>query len=165
MNPLPVVIDTNIVSGLARRDLPAEELAALGQIAGAVRDSRLTVWVTTNVREELAQIQPADHQIPHWRVYEQWREIPGYPSTQTLPVDFQGARPVLEVYDGLRTFLRDPPDAQITAAAFQANAPFIVTYDIKSFRRFSEQIYPIAHVHVRIPTEFATDILPGLYEP
>ena len=154
--PVAIIPDTNIVSGLAKGDLPPEQLTALGQIADAVRDSSVTIWPTTNVRQELSRI-PVSHRGSHMAVYSQWREIPGYPSTQTLPELKLGAR-VGEVYGRLRTVLPDEPDAQIAAAAFQSGVPYVVTYDLATFRQFSREVEKICGVRVRTPSELVGEL-------
>jgi predicted nucleic acid-binding protein len=157
--PVRIAPDTNIASGLAKRDLPSNELLALGQIAAAVQDSHVTIWATTNVREELLKI-PEEHQAPHFAEYNQWREIPGFSSTQTLSTDFRSRDDVKNIFEELRTILPDENDARLTAAAYQARVRFVVTCDVDSFRKHAAQVEAVCAVQVPTPSEVVAQLVP-----
>ena len=150
-----IAFDTCIFPGLAKGDIPQREIDAIGHIESVAQTSRVTLWTSTNVREELGKYQDLQGRQEQFAIFDQWLEKPGYPSTQPLPEKL--SKSADGVYTQLCSFLGEG-DARLATAAYQVNATYVVTCDLKSFRRYADKVESITSVLVRIPSEIVAEL-------
>ena len=162
--PAAIVVDTNLISGQVKRDVPEPELQALGTLY-ANAPSATTIWATTNAKEELARI-PSDDRQAHMDVLEQYRAMPGYPADDPKRLlnvdDLLSTEAGDEAYRNLG-FLPDEPDRRLIAGAAQVGAAYFATNDENTILKFRSKIEEVAGVRARRPTEIVKEL--NLFDP
>jgi hypothetical protein len=125
-----ILADTNIVSGLARRDLPLAEQQAVIQIVEMVNRSAVTVTGTTVMRDELDRI-PEPYRGPHDAVYNTLRTLKT--SSGVTHVDANTGTIVRNpIYAQLCCVLPHEPDARMIAIGVEHGQEFFMTHDRRS---------------------------------
>ncbi len=151
-----ILVDTNIVSGLAKGDLPASELEAVGQLLGLVATGDVTVTGTTVMRDELDQI-PMPARAPHDAVYNTLRVLKTCSGVTWLdPATSQ----VVEnpTYTDLRAILPDEPDARMIAIGVEHSQDYFMTHDRKSVLNRRADVEAICPIKPRLPTEIVAEL-------
>lgn len=162
--PVAVVLDTNLISGQAKQDVPWGELGALDLLYENA-PSNLTIWATTNARDELSRVPP-EYRQDHMEVFQQYREMPGYPSadpTRLLNVDEALSTEAGDTAYRSLSFLPDEPDRRLIAGAAQVGAPYFATVDVETILRYKAKIEAVTEVKARQPTEIVHEL--GLARP
>src|SRR5262245_14946342 len=140
-------LDTSIVSGIAKNDLPAHERTACAAILQAEAAGHVELCASPVTKRELSAI-PAGHRGAHDGVYNALLIIPEVGDT-LLQVDIQqpgrsgirGPLPVITDVDHValrsilrgnkRSDIRTETDARHIWEAFKADADYFVTDDRK----------------------------------
>src|SRR6266481_6082152 len=116
-----VLVDTCVISGLARNDMKPEDAAAFCEMAAMVSDSKLTIWASTVAREEIDKV-PVQFRQAHLDQYNALRTIRASNATwvNTDPGS-TGYGTVVQHpdYKRFRSILKDENDARLV---FQAKA-------------------------------------------
>ena len=151
-----ILVDTNIVSGLAKGDLPPEQMEAVVTIVGMMQRSEVTLAGSTVLRDELNKI-PAQHRGPHDAVANTLRTLKTNSSVTWLDPNIGvtvGSMP----YAGLRKVLPDEPDARMIAIGEEHRQEFFMTDDRRSVLSHREQIASVCSIKPRRPTEILAEL-------
>lgn len=156
--PLAAYLDTCVVSGLAREDLPEVELTALDKILEAQKRGAVSLVTSRVTKEEIDKI-PDVHRRKHQTIYNLLADIPEAKAFRRdrfldiLPWDFgMRLQPMLAQ---LITTLPDEADARHVYQAAQNGVGYFVTTDYKTILAHRTQIEQIAKIKPRSPQEFA----------
>jgi len=105
-----ILVDTNIVSGLVKGDLPREQAQAVVTIVEMMQRSAVTLAGTTVMRDELNKI-PAPHRSLHIAIADTLRTLKTASGVTWLDPN-SGAVVESPTYTSLRRILPDEPDAR-----------------------------------------------------
>ncbi|WP_447600563.1 hypothetical protein [Nitrospira sp. Nam80] len=156
--PLGAYLDTCVVSGLAREDLPDVELAAQDQILDAQK-RRLISLVTSRVTKEEIEKIPQSYRRKHQTIYNLLADIPVAKAFRRnkpwslLPWDL-GVR-LQPMLAQLITTLPDEADARHIYQAAQNGVQYFVTTDYRTILAHRAKIERIAGIKAASPREFA----------
>jgi len=129
-----VLVDTCVISGVARRDMKPEDAAAFLRMADMVQRSELTMWASTVAREEIDRIPP-QFRADHIREYDALRKIRASNATW---IDSDPGSPTAgeivqhPAYRIARRILRDENDARLVFQAKAGGVTDFVTVDYNS---------------------------------
>ena len=129
-----VLVDTCVISGLARSDMKPEDSAAFCEMAAMVRDSNLTIWASTVARDEIDKVPPQFRQA-HLDQYDALRTVRASKATwiDTNPASTGHGSVVQHPdYKKFRSILKDENDARLVFQAKAAGVTDFVTVDYRS---------------------------------
>ncbi|PYR24412.1 MAG: hypothetical protein DMF98_15495 [Acidobacteria bacterium] len=154
-----ILVDTCIVSGLAKGDLPPAELQAVMQIVEMMKRSEVTLAGTTVMRDEPNKI-PARNRGPHDAVYNTLRIL--RTSSGVTWVDANsGTVRRNPVYNNLCGILPDEPDARMLAIGVEYSQQYCMTDDRRTILRHRATIASVCSIKPRLPTEILGELLRG----
>jgi hypothetical protein len=151
-----ILVDTNIVSGLVKGDLPREQAQAVVRIVEMMQRSDVTLAGTTVMRDELNKI-PAPHRSPHIAIADTLRTLKTVSGVTWLDPN-SGAVVESPTYTSLRRILPDEPDARMIAIGEEHCQNFYMTDDRKSVLNHREQIASVCSIKARRPTEVLAEL-------
>ncbi len=141
-SPPAVLVDTCVISGIARNDMKPADAEAFCQMAGMVQRSELTIWASTVAREEIDKI-PAEYRQAHVREYEALKTIRTSNATwiDTDP-NSTGFGTVVEHsdYQTICGILKDENDARLVFQGKAGGVTDFVTVDYKSILNKTDEL-------------------------
>lgn len=151
-----IMVDTNIVSGLAKGDLPREQAHAVVKIVEMMQRSYVTIAGTTVMRDELNRI-PVQHRNPHIAVADTLRTLKTASGVTWLDPKSSA---VVEspTYAALCRILPDEPDARMIAIGEEHRQDFFMTDDRETVLKHREQIASVCSIKPRRPTEVLAEL-------
>lgn len=152
--PLRVYVDTNVLSAVAKGELPAIEQAAFDAVAALVRSSAVTLLSSPVTLEEMNLIPPA-HRGPHIFQYDAVAKV----SSEITWYELDPAIEMLDevedpVFIELRDFLPDENDARHLAHAKLEGIDHTLTLDRRTILRYAPQLRDRFGMMVYKPSEF-----------
>src|SRR5438445_3049321 len=151
-----ILVDTNIVSGLVKGDLPREQAQAVVKIVEMMQRSDVTLAGTTVMRDELNKI-PAPHRSPHIAIADTLRTLKTASGVTWLDAN-SGAIVESPTYAALRRNLPDEPDARMIAIGEEHHQDYFMTDDRRSVLSRRERIASICSIKPRWPTEILAEL-------
>jgi hypothetical protein len=152
-----ILVDTNIVSGLVKGDLPHDQAQAVVTIVEMMQRSDVTLAGTTVMRDELNKI-PARHRSPHIAVADTLRTLKTSSGVTWLDPN-TGAVVESPTYSALCGILPDEPDARMIAIGEEHRQDFFMTDDRASVLKHREQIASVCSIKARRPTEVLAELV------
>lgn len=150
-------LDTCIVSGLVKDDLAKPEAEALQRILVARKRGAVSITTSAVTHDELSSI-PEEHRAPHELLYNLLDDVPAAPTHRTdsglTLMGVGGGRREDPLLTQLRAILADEGDAQHVFQAARNGVEFLITADVRSFARHSEQLQELCGVRVVLPSQF-----------
>jgi hypothetical protein len=157
MDPLTAYLDTCIISGLARRDLSAQELAALERILAAHKRGEVSLVTSQIAKTEIERV-PQAHRSPHEVIYYLLADVPAARFWRTDPglmlMNVGGGRRQDRLFISLSRLLPDAEDAMHVFQAAKNGVGFLITTDHRTLIRFSGDIERLCGVRVLCPMAF-----------
>ena len=151
-----ILIDTNMISGIAKRDLPPQELKAAAQIMGWVQSSWATVAASTVARDELDRI-PLSKRGQHDVVFNALNVLKTHSGVTYFDPN-SGSVIENPTYKSLRNLLPDEPDARMLAIGEEHGQEFFWTFDHKSILSRRSQVEAICSIKPRLGTEIVAEL-------
>lgn len=155
--PLPLYVDTCVLSAVANGELPAAERAAMDTIDGWVQSSSVTLFSSPVALEEMSRIPD-----PHFARHLQQYNAVGKVSSDLTWEEYNAATEVtdLEVedptYEELRDLLPDEPDAQHLAQAKLAGIDHVLTLDERTILSHATELQERFGIRVLKPSAFVS---------
>jgi predicted nucleic acid-binding protein len=162
---LHVYLDTCLVSGLAKRDLPPTEQKALRHLLLMHRAGRVSLMTSAVTKEELERLPGGVREL-HEDIYALLGEVPISPEVVPLPVtNAQESRLVGVLPDVTLTELRqlvpDENDARHLVHALKAGCDFFVTTDQRTIISKRESVEARFSLKIRKPSELVAELSDG----
>ena len=166
--PLRAYLDTNLVSALAKRDIPQSEVDALLELVELMHRGRLAL-VTSSVTEEEIDRVPEEHRAPHQGIYALLKKIPVVAEAVARPRIVQALRPgvpriitpaTMEHADlnRLRQILPDSNDARHIFHALENGMTYFVTADRKTILRYAREIESKFPIRIVSPSQLVAEL-------
>ncbi len=152
-----ILLDTNIVSGLAKGDLPAQEARAVVEIVGMMTRSDVTLAGTTVMRDELNGI-PEPARAAHDAVYRTLRILKTNSGVTWLDPN-TGAIQQNPVYQRLCDVLPNEADARMIAIGVEHNQEYLMTHDQRTIISRRSAVEAACPIKPRLPTEILGELL------
>ena len=152
-----ILVDTNIISGLVRGDLPPDQTQAVVTIVGMMQKSDVTLAGSTVMRDELNGI-PVQWRSPHIAVADTLRTLKTDSGVTWLDPN-SGSVVENPTYAALRRNLPDEPDARMIAIGEEHHQDYFMTDDRRSVLSRRERIASICSIKPRLPTEILAELL------
>jgi predicted nucleic acid-binding protein len=144
--PDEAYLDTNLVSGLAKGDASADELAALYKVIELMHAGRVRL-VTSPVTKEQIEKVPAEHRAPHTAIYVLLAKLPTVDEEVAMPIIIKAPPniygPAVVQDEDLGKLLEVLPDVDDARHLFQAiknGSAYFVTLDKKTILAHSGAI-------------------------
>lgn len=156
MSTIPrAYLDTCVISGLARRDLPPTEQGAADSLIELVYQSRVTVCTSTEAWGEIQQV-PEQHRQPHLRQYQQISILTK--AAEWFDTDEVYTPEAQQVLARLRSVVPGEIDARHIAHAAMHGVPDFITTDRKTILRHASEIHGICGVLAVSPAAYVARI-------
>jgi len=146
---MKIYLDTCIISGIAKKDLPVNEQIALVELLKRNKEGIIQFTTSSLSEEEISQI-PEQHRPSHSIVYDLLREIKlsnySYSDSGLMMMGMGGGAREDAVFTELKTLLPDEPDAKHVFQAIKGSANVFLTVDSKTILKHKdilEKTYPI----------------------
>lgn len=160
---LVAYLDTCIVSGLAREDLPPSETAALLRILRSRKRGELAVVTSAVARNEIERV-PDHHRTRHEVIYTLLADVPAAATHRTdsglALLGVGGGRREDPLFSALKGILPDAADAEHVFQAAKNNVPFFITADVRTILRHAIAVEQSCGVKVLLPTQFEQVLAP-----
>ena len=160
MSSITAYLDTCIVSGLAKKDLGSDELAALRLILQAWEKGNVSLVTSSVVQEEIEKI-PKEHRIKHETIYNLLSQVPVARAFSTTPgrllllkVGGGSVRRPNPIFAELHSLLPDEADAHHLYQAARNEVQYFLTTDARTILSYQSQIEDICGVKVMSPQNF-----------
>jgi hypothetical protein len=155
--PLTAYLDTCIISGLARWDLPARDLAALQCILAARKCGEVSL-VTSNIAKTEIDRVPQAYRAAHGVIYNLLADVPAArfwrTDTGLMLMGVGGGRRQDPLFISLKSLLPDAEDAMHVFQATKNSVGFLITTDCRTLIRFSGDIERLCGIIVLSPVAF-----------
>lgn len=149
-------LDTCIVSGLAKEDLPSAEQMALLIILRFHKSGDVQLVTSILVKEEIDKI-PEEHRMRHEIVYNLLANIPvsqvSWTDSGLTLMGVGGGKKVDSLYLELKALLPDELDAQHIFQAVKSGAKYFVTTDNHTILKYREALITKYNLSVIAPSE------------
>jgi hypothetical protein len=161
MAPTTMYLDTCIISGIAREDLPQAEQDAVVAILRLYKSDRLEL-VTSEVAKGKIGAVPERFRRRHEVIYLLLRDVP-VASAQCADSGLTltgvgGGRREDPLYLELKLLLPDEADAQHVFRAIRADADYFATTDARTILRFSKALYDQHGLVAALPADCVSSI-------
>jgi hypothetical protein len=157
MTPLMGYLDTCIISGLARRDLPEQDLTALEHILAARKRGEVSLVTSHIAKVEIDRV-PQSYRSAHEVFYNLLSDVPAVrfwrTDTGLMLMNIGGGRRQDPLFIRLRSLLPDAEDAMHVFQAAKNRVGFLITTDHRTLIRFSSAIERLCDVIVLSPVAF-----------
>jgi hypothetical protein len=157
MDPLTAYLDTCIISGLARRDLPEQDLTALGHILAARKRGEVSLVTSHIAKTEIDRV-PQARRSPNKVIYHLLTDVPAARfwriDTGLMLMGVGGGRRQDPLFISLRKLLPDAEDAMHVFQAAKNRVGFLITTDRRTLLRFSGDVEQLCGIIVLSPTAF-----------
>jgi hypothetical protein len=157
VDPLTAYLDTCIISGLARWDLPEQELAAIEHILAAWERGEVSLVTSHIAKAEIDRV-PAVYRSPHEVIYNLLANVPTAHfwrvDTGLMLMGIGGGRRQDRLFISLRSLLPGEKDAMHVFQAAKNSVGFLITTDHRTLIRFSADIERLSGVFVLSPVAF-----------
>ena len=151
-------LDTCIVSGLAKEDLPQSEQVALLEILRLHKAETIQLVTSVVVKEEIDKI-PVEHRGKHEVIYNLLANIAisrvSWTDSGLLLRGVGGGTRVDPLYSELKRLLPDEFDVQHVFQAIKSGADYFVTTDSRTILRYSEALQSKYGLRAITPSELA----------
>lgn len=138
-------LDTCIVSGLAKEDLPTVEQEALAELLELHKAGRLKLVTSHITKQEIAKI-PLRARLRHIMIYNLLENVP---ATKTVKAD--------PLFRKIRTIVPDEEDAKHLYQAVKSRSWYFVTTDKRTILRHATKLFLEAkELMVMSPSEMVT---------
>jgi hypothetical protein len=154
VNPLTADLDTCIISGLVRWDLPEQELAALEHILAARKRGGVSLVTSYIAKVEIDRVSPT-YRAVHTVIYHLLADVPSarfwHVDTGLMLMGVSGGtgRRQNRLFITLRNLLPDAEDAMHVFQAAKNTVCFLITTDHRTLIRFSGDIERLCGVTVQ----------------
>lgn len=152
-----VYVDTCIISGLARNDIPETESTPMLTMLGATQADAFS-FVTSCVALDELKLIPKEHQTPHTAIYQLLGKVRALPEPSMTRLGLIGApagNPDRSIWSRLHGLLPDESDAKHVYQAYQNGARFFVTVDVKTILRHASELQNAFGIFARSPSELS----------
>jgi hypothetical protein len=151
-------LDTSIVSGLAKKDLSAEDLTAIRRILEMRKAGTVDLVTSQVVKREIERI-PEHYRQRHADTYNLLADVPEsrtYGVTSGLgPIGVPMSRHREDpLFTELRSVLPDSPDAEYVFQAAKNDVAFLITADVDTMIRHTKAVAKVCQVRLVTPTQF-----------
>jgi predicted nucleic acid-binding protein len=148
-----VYIDTCVISGHAKGDLPPRESRAFAELLSLHTDAKVALLTSPVAKDEIDRI-PQAYRTPHEDTYAQLKSIPsaGY---LVLDHGFGVIRLGVKqhpIFQSLARLLRDEGDAKHLYQAHREGASHFITVDGRTILSKASEIYSACGVDVLLPS-------------
>lgn len=156
MESLTAYLDTCVVSGLAKSDLPKDDLRALRRILEARKRGQVEVVTSPVTKKEINQI-PDHHRSSHEILYNLLQDVPEAKTHRTSGLSLVGVGggprqdPLLTALKGV---LPDPSDAEHVFQATRNDVQYFITTDVRTLVRHTEAIQSLCGIKIVTPVQF-----------
>ena len=163
MTPTLLYLDTCIPSAAIRGQFSSSDSEAFTRIADAARAGQVGLCASTVMQEEFQKI-PGQYQGPYLEAYSALSQIRG--SNITWIDDNPASTGYLSVqtdalYSGLRSLLKDEPDARHLFHAKRAGINDVLTIDQQTILSQATELRVRFGINVWTPSEFARQLSTG----
>ena len=153
-------LDTCVVSGLARNDLPPAECEAMIELLHRYEVGSVDFVTSAVALSELEQI-PSEHQAPHITVYRLLRKVTVLtePSlTRMSPLYLPMANPDHLTWSQIQAILPDDNDAKHVFQAVQHRVDYFVTVDKSTILKHKSALAAQAGIRAVKPSELLASL-------
>jgi len=155
---LSVYLDTCIISGLAKEDLPKEEYRALNSVLSLRKSGAIQLVTSFVVKAELEKI-PEEFRIKHEVIYNLLSDVPvkrfrSITGLGPVGVPGFGFGRLNRDYLKLRQLLRDAEDAKHVYQAIRNGIQVFLTIDLRTILRNRAVVEESFLIKLRSPSEF-----------
>jgi hypothetical protein len=144
MTRLKVYLDTCIVSGLARQDLPPAEQEAVTALLQLYKAGRVDLVTSEVAKQEIDRV-PERFRARHNTIYLLLTDVPvaraEWTDSSLGLTGVGGGRREDPLYTDLKRLLPGEADAQHMFQAIRDDADYFATTDAKTILRFSEALH------------------------
>lgn len=155
---LKAYLDTCIVSGLAKEDLPQSEQAALLDVLRFHKAEIVQLVTSSLVKDEIDNI-PRKHRARHEVIYNLLANIPisrvSWTNSGLTLTGAGGGRRVDPLYAELKAWLPDEFDVLHVFQAIKSTANYFVTTDNRTILRHGEVLKTNYGIQTTLPSELA----------
>jgi predicted nucleic acid-binding protein len=167
--PIPpkAYLDTNLVSGLGRADIKAEEYQALHQVIELMHEGRIALVTSAVTKEEIDRV-PLEHRAPHEAIYALLAKVPVVDEQRLVPRIIQAIRgrsqvigPLVvqeEDLGTLNSILPDQNDARHVFQALRNSSQYFVTTDRRTILTRAKQIEAAFPIRVVLPSQLLAEL-------
>jgi hypothetical protein len=156
-----VYLDTCIVSGIARADLPVAEQEAVVGLLKLYKAGRVDLVTSDVAQSEIARV-PAQFRARHETIYLLLKDVPvaraEWTDSGLTLLGVGGGRREDPLYTDLKSLLPDEADAQHVFQAIRADADYFATTDVKTILRFAADLRERHGLVAALPTACITSI-------
>jgi hypothetical protein len=156
-----VYLDTCIVSGIAREDLPQAEQEAVATLLQLYKARRVDL-VTSDVAKSEIDHVPEQFRSRHETIYFLLKDVPvaraEWTDSGLTLTGVGGGRREDPLYTDLRLLLPDEADAQHVFQAIRADADYFATTDVKTILRFAKALHDQHQLVAALPTDCVSSI-------
>jgi hypothetical protein len=155
-------LDTCVVSGLAKNELPTDVTSALLAILEVHKAGRIALVTSKLVHDEISKI-PTAHCLLHTVIYSLLADVPLVDMTVRSPpfkpTSFPFGVESAPLLEKLEVFLPDKKDAEHVYQAVRNGASFVITVDRKTMLKHAEAVWKLCGVRLVSPVEFQSIVL------
>ena len=151
-----VYLDTCIVSGIAREDLPQAEQEGVVALLQLYKADRLDLVTSEVAKSEIAGV-PEQFRSRHETIYLLLRDVPvaraKWTDSGLTLTGVGGGHREDPLYTELKLLLPDEADAEHVFQAIRAHADYFATTDAKTILRFSKALRDQHGLVAALPTD------------